>query len=51
MNENVIISHKCEYCGAPNASYVVNPLDEEIYGIQVKKWMCDKCYEDALGDI
>lgn len=41
----------CSRCGAPCASYVPNPFDEEINGIINYEWLCDDCYNDYCGDI
>lgn len=40
----------CSICGEP-ASYVIDPYDEEMNGVIHYRWLCDKCYNDLLGDI
>lgn len=41
----------CDVCGAPNASYVIDPFDDEINGVKNHRWLCKDCYNDCLGDI
>ena len=41
----------CERCGSPDAEYVENPYQKEIYGKSVMEWLCDTCLEDIRGDI
>jgi hypothetical protein len=41
----------CEHCGAEEASYVINPYDQDVNNIEVWQWICDDCYEAFCGDI
>lgn len=41
----------CDFCGAPNATYVVDPCYLELYGETRMHWMCTHCYNNSLGDI
>lgn len=41
----------CSQCGAPNADYVDDPFDCEIYGEHNKRWLCPDCYHDIAMDV
>lgn len=41
-----------EYKGiAVEAEYVINPYIEDVGNEIVWEWMCDSCYDAAVGDI
>lgn len=40
----------CENCGEP-ASLVVDPYEEDMYGVKIHKWLCPRCFDSYAGDI
>ena len=41
----------CCRCGCEGASYVRNPYYWDMYNESHYEWLCDRCYEDIVGDI
>ena len=41
----------CCRCGCEGASYVRNPYYWDMYNESHYEWLCDRCYEDIIGDI
>ena len=41
----------CCRCGCEGASYVRNPYYWDMYNESNYEWLCDRCYEDIVGDI
>ena len=41
----------CDRCGAPEALYIENPYDAEIYGESNHEWLCETCYNELQNDI
>lgn len=41
----------CCRCGCEGASYVPNPYYWDMYNESHYEWLCDRCYEDIIGDI
>ena len=41
----------CCRCGCEEASYVRNPYYWDMYNESHYEWLCDRCYEDIIGDI
>ena len=41
----------CCWCGCEGASYVRNPYYWDMYNESHYEWLCDRCYEDIVGDI
>ena len=41
----------CCRCGCEGASYVRNPYYWDMYNESHYEWICDRCYEDIVGDI
>lgn len=41
----------CCRCGCEGALYVRNPYYWDMYNESHYEWLCDRCYEDIVGDI
>jgi len=42
----------CAYCGnTVNVSYVSDPYDLEMTGVEHKMYLCESCYEGRLDDL
>lgn len=41
----------CCRCGCEGASYVRNPYYWDMYNESHYEWLCNRCYEDIVGDI
>lgn len=41
----------CENCGCEDADYVIDPYQQDVCGIEVYVWICNKCYSDLIQEI
>jgi len=42
----------CQFCGrAVSVSYVADPYELEMRGVENMVYICDQCYENRLDDL
>lgn len=41
----------CDICGESNASYTIDPFDEDLNGVINMRWLCTDCYQNLMADI